>query len=269
MGNILDEILATKRMEVAAAKQRVSTTALAARISDLPPTRDFAAALRDKLAAGAPAVIAEIKKRSPSAGLFRAENDFRPADFATTYERHGAACLSVLTDEKYFGGSVDDLTAARAACNLPILRKDFIVDDYQILEARAMGADAILLIIDALPIARLIELEQRARELGLAVLAESHTLAQIQQALQLETPLIGINNRDLTRFETDLATTIHLAPRVPGTRIVITESAIESVQAIDLMRENGVRCFLVGGALMRANDPGVALAQLFSRWPST
>jgi len=266
MANILEEILAHKRIEVAEAKRRWPAAEMQTRIADLPPTKDFVAAMRAKLATGAPAVIAEIKKRSPSAGLFRADADFRPPDFAQAYERHGAACLSVLTDNRYFGGASADLTAARAACSLPILRKDFVIDEYQIIEARAIGADAILLIVDAVATHRLIELEQQAYALGLAVLVESHTEAQIQQALQLRTPLIGINNRNLTSFETDLETTINLAPLVAPERLVITESAIESAQAIDLMRKNGIHCFLVGGALMRANDPGAALADLFSGW---
>jgi indole-3-glycerol phosphate synthase len=267
VGNILQDILARKREEVAFAKSQVPLAELRARICEQAPPRDFVGALREKLARGRPAVIAEIKKQSPSAGQFRKAGDFRPADFAREYERHGAACLSVLTDADYFGGAAADLVAARAACSLPVLRKDFMVDAYQLFEARAMGADAILLIIDALPIERLIELEQLAQELGLAVLAESHSEPQIMQALQLITPLIGVNNRDLTRFITNLDTTLQLAHLVPKDRLLVTESGIESAQAIDLMRINGISCFLVGGALMRAPEPGAALKGLFSGWP--
>jgi indole-3-glycerol phosphate synthase len=218
--------------------------------------------LRQKHLANLPAVIAEIKKQSPSAGLFRAEGDFRPAWFAERYAANGAACLSVLTDHDYFGGTPDDLVAARGACTLPILRKDFIVDEYQVYEARAMGADAVLFIMDALPIEAFLQLEELASTLGLAVLAESHNAPQLQQALRLRTPLMGINNRDLTIFKTDLATTTSLAPQVPSGRIVITESGVESRQAVELMKKNGILTFLVGGALMREADPGAALAAL-------
>ncbi len=263
MANILARILETKRVEVADASQRVPLAALKAQIAQHPPTRDFVGALRAKCDASQPAVIAEIKKKSPSAGLFRPDGDFDVARFAASYQANGAACLSVLTDATYFGGCAADLVAARNACSLPILRKDFVVDAYQLYEARAMGADAVLFIMDALPIEQFVALEQIAASLGLAVLAESHTQLQVEQALLLRTALIGINNRDLTRFETDLQTTLELAPLVSKPRIVVTESGIESVQAIDLMRKNGIYAFLVGGALMRANDPGLELAQLF------
>jgi indole-3-glycerol phosphate synthase len=263
MSNILEEILRTKRAEVDAAARQISLTALQDRVANLPPTRDFVGALRAKHSGGKAAVIAEIKKKSPSAGQFRADGDFDPARFAASYEAHGAACLSVLTDGDYFGGCSDDLAAARSACALPVLRKDFIVDAYQIYEARAMGADAVLFIMDALPIDEFRRLELIATGLGLAVLAESHTAEQLQQALLLTTPLIGINNRDLTRFKTNLETTTNLAPLVPETRIVITESGVENCQAVDFMRKNGVNTFLVGGALMREQDPGAALALLF------
>jgi len=264
MADILQTILQTKRREVAEASARVPVEVLKARIAQLPSTRDFVAAIRARHAAGLPAVIAEIKKRSPSAGLFRAENDFDPARFAASYETHGAACLSVLTDADYFGGSAADLVATRAACQIPILRKDFMVDEYQLYDARAMGADAVLFIIDVLPIDQFIALELLAASLGMAVLAETHTSRQIDQALRLKTPLIGINNRDLTKFETDLQATISLAPAVPANRIVVTESGIENPQAIDLMKKNGVQTFLVGSALMRAPDPGVALSTIFA-----
>lgn len=264
MSNILKEILRTKRREVDVAALDVPISALKAQIADLPATRDFVGALRAKHADGKPAVIAEIKKKSPSAGQFRRDGDFDPARFAASYERHGAACLSVLTDHDYFGGSVADLVAARAACAIPVLRKDFIVDEYQIYEARAMGADAVLFIMDALPIDEFLALEGVAMSLGLAVLAESHTAAQIEQALLLKTELIGINNRDLTRFETDLETTVRLAPLVATGRIVITESGVENRQAVDFMKKNRIDTFLVGGALMREADPGAALGALFA-----
>lgn len=263
MSNILDEILATKRLEVDRAKVDVPLAALEAQIANLPPTKDFVGAIRTKHAAQQPAVIAEIKKQSPSAGRFRADGAFDPARFAASYERHGAACLSVLTDAPYFGGIADDLRAARAACKLPIIRKDFIIDPYQIVEARAMGADAVLFIVDAAPIAAFQEWEKLAATLGLAVLVESHTESQIKDALTLQTPLIGINNRDLTRFKTDLNTTITLAPFAEIGRIIVTESGIESREAIDLMTKNGISTFLVGGALMKADDPGQALSALF------
>ena len=263
MSNILEEILRTKRREVDAAARQDSIAALQARIVDLPPTRDFVGALRAKHAVGKAAVIAEIKKKSPSAGQFRRDGDFDPARFAASYEAHGAACLSVLTDQDYFGGSAADLVAARVACTIPVLRKDFIVDAYQLYEARTMGADAVLFIMDALPISEFLRLEDIATDLGLDVLAESHTAAQLQQALLLRTPLIGINNRDLTRFKTDLETTTNLAPLVPQTRILITESGVETRQAVDSMRKNNINTFLVGGALLREEDPGAAFESLF------
>jgi indole-3-glycerol phosphate synthase len=264
MSNILKKILATKRIEIADAKARVSEAELYAEINKLPPTKDFVEAIRAKHRAEKPAVIAEIKKQSPSAGQFRADGDFDPARFAKSYADHGAACLSVLTDSQYFGGCANDVRAARAACDLPIIRKDFVIDPYQIIEARAMGADAVLFIIDAAPIAAFQDWESLATSLGLAVLVESHTEAQIMQALTLKTPLIGINNRDLTRFETNLETTLALAPMADSGRIVVTESGIEDPQAIDLMQKNGISTYLVGGALMKAADPGRALAALFS-----
>ncbi len=263
MTNILDEILATKRREIVEAKRNTPLAVLYEKIAKLPATKDFVGAIIAKRRENIPAVIAEIKKQSPSAGQFRADGLFEPARIAASYEANGAACLSVLTDAQYFGGSADDVRAARASCALPILRKEFIVDPYQIVEARAMGADAVLFIVDALPIEQFCELEKLAGALGLAVLVESHTEAQIQQALTLETSLIGINNRDLTRFATDVQTTLRLLPQVGADRIVVTESGIESTQAIDLMIKNGVTTFLVGGALMQAVDPGAALKRLF------
>jgi indole-3-glycerol phosphate synthase len=264
MSNILQEILATKQREVAEARSRVAETTLYARIRELPATRDFVAAIRAKHAAGHAAVIAEIKKKSPSAGMFRADGDFDVARFAASYAANGAACLSVLTDEQYFGGSLGDLGVAKTACPLPILRKDFVVDAYQIVEARAHGADAVLFIVDALPIADFQRLEDLALSLGLAVLVESHTEAQLDQALRLKTPLIGINNRDLTRFETRVETTLDLMSRIDASRIVVSESGVESKQVFDLLTKNNVSTFLVGGSLMRAQDPGTALAALLA-----
>ncbi len=264
MSNILEKILATKRDEVAADKVNVNEAELYETIRQLPSTKDFVGAIRAKHRVQQSAVIAEIKKQSPSAGQFRASDDFDPARFAKSYAENGAACLSVLTDMQYFGGCADDVRAARAACDLPILRKDFVIDAYQIIEARAMGADAVLFIIDAVHITVFQEWEALATSLGLAVLAESHTEAQLKQALLLKTPLIGINNRDLTRFETNLQTTLALAPLADKGRIVVTESGIENAQAIDLMQKNGIFTFLVGGALMKADDPGIALAALFA-----
>lgn len=268
MSDILNKILATKREEVAAAKQRVPQHEMEKRAADAPPLRDFVGAIRTRHAAGKPAVIAEIKKASPSAGVFRAALDgqssaFDPARFAKTYEAHGAACLSVLTDRDYFQGSVEDLVAARAACNLPVIRKDFIVDAYQVIEARAMGADAVLFIMGAIPIEQFRQLELLAESLGLAVLAESHSGPELEDALTLRTSLIGINNRDLTRFVTDINTTFTLMPRVPGDKIVVAESGINSVSITNTMISKGVGTYLIGGALMEKPDPGAALAELF------
>ena len=268
MSDILKKILATKYVEVAAAKERVPLTELTSRAADAPPVRDFVGAIRAKHAAGLPAVIAEIKKASPSAGEFRAGLDskakkFDPAQFARSYEKHGAACLSVLTDRDYFQGSVEDLIAARAACTLPVIRKDFIVDAYQIIEARAMGADAVLFIMGAVDIGLFQEFEALAESLGLAVLAESHSLVELEQALMLKTRLIGVNNRDLTRFETDLTTTLTLKNHIPANRILVTESGINSPNAVNTMLSAGVNTYLIGGSLMEKPDPGAALLSLF------
>lgn len=265
MSNILDEILATKRREVAAAQAARPLAELRAQCRDLPPTRDFVGAIRAKHTRGEPAVIAEIKCKSPSAGNFRADGDFDPARFAASYAANGAACLSVLTDEVYFGGHLTHVALAKAACALPILRKEFVVDAYQLVEARVAGADAVLFIVDALPIDEFRELEDLAESLDLAVLVESHTAAQLHDALRLRTPLIGINNRDLTRFVTRLETTLELMPLIAAPRITVAESGVENAQAIDLLRKNSVNTFLVGGALMREPDPGAALAQLLVR----
>ena len=268
MSDILKKILATKYVEVAAAKARMPEAELASRVADAPPVRDFVGAIRAKHALGLPAVIAEIKKASPSAGVFRAGLDsdaknFDPARFAKSYEQHGAACLSVLTDHDYFQGSVEDLIAARAACKLPVIRKDFIVDAYQIIEARVMGADAVLFIMGAVDIAIFQEWEALAQSLGLAVLAESHSHVELEQALTLKTPLIGVNNRDLTRFQTDLNTTLTLKQSVPSDRILVTESGINSSDAVKSMALAGVNTYLIGGSLMEKPDPGAALLSLF------
>lgn len=268
MSDILQKILATKRDEVAAAKARTPMSELKSRARDASPVRDFLGAIRAKHAAGKAAVIAEIKKASPSAGVFRAAlgadaAPFDPARFAESYAANGAACLSVLTDRDYFQGSVDDLVAARSACTLPVIRKDFVIDAYQVIEARAMGADAVLFIMGALPIAEFQVLEELAESLGLAVLAESHSARELEQALTLRTPLIGINNRDLTRFVTDINTTLMLKRQIPASRIVVTESGIGSTDTVGRLSDFGVNTYLVGGALMEKGDPGSALAALF------
>jgi indole-3-glycerol phosphate synthase len=262
MADILDKILATKAEEVAAAKRARPFAEIAAAARAAPPPRDFEGALRAKIAAGRSAVIAEIKKASPSRGVLRER--FDPPAIARSYEAAGAACLSVLTDRLYFQGAPVFLTAARAACALPALRKDFIVDEYQIAEARALHADAILLIVAALDDARLAGLEACARDFGMAVLVEVHDGAELERALRLTTPLVGINNRNLRTFDVSLATTLGLLPRIPGERLVITESGILAPADVATMRAHGVHAFLVGEAFMRADDPGAALALLFA-----
>lgn len=269
MSDILQKILATKRREVSAAKTRLPQAEMEARATDTHLPRDFVGAIRAKRAAGKPAVIAEIKKASPSAGVFRsglagAASAFDPARFARSYQAHGAACLSVLTDSEYFQGSNEDLVAARAACRLPVLRKDFIVDPYQIVEARAMGADAVLFIMGAVPIEQFREWENLAQSLGLAVLAESHQEDEIHQALTLKTPLIGVNNRDLTQFTTNIETTLNLMRYVPPDRILVTESGISDASIVMKMSGAGVGAYLIGGALMQSVDPGASLAALFA-----
>ena len=265
MSDILNKILAVKRDEVAAALASKSLAQVRAEAETQTPTRDFVGAIRSKIAAGKAAVIAEIKKASPSKGVIRA--DFRPADIAADYAAHGAACLSVLTDRQFFQGAPDYLQAARAACNLPVLRKDFLVDPYQVYEARAMGADAILLIAAALDLPTLREFETIAASLGLAVLVEVHDGDELELALQLKTPLLGINNRNLRTFDVSLQNTLNLLPRIPAERIVVTESGILAVADVALMRSqkvNPVNAFLVGEAFMRASSPGAALTSLFS-----
>ena len=261
MSNILDQIVAVKWQEVAAARTRLGEFALREQAAAQSAPRGFAAALRTKVAAGQPAVIAEIKKASPSKGVIR--EHFVPADIAASYARHGAACLSVLTDEQFFQGHADYLRQARDACPLPALRKDFMVDPYQVLEARAMGADCILLIAACLSDAQMAELEACALELGLDVLVEVHDGDELDRALRLQTPLLGINNRNLKTFDVTLDTTLGLLPRVPADRLLVTESGIGSRADVLRMRAADVQAFLVGETFMRADDPGAALAAVF------
>lgn len=262
MSDILNKIIATKHEEVAAARGVKSMAQLEAEIAQQGAPRDFVAAIRQKIENGQSAVIAEIKRASPSKGVIRA--DFRPADIARSYAEHGAACLSVLTDRQYFQGAPEYLQAARAACTLPVLRKDFLIDAYQVAEARAMGADAILLIAAALDLPQMQALERQAMDYGMAVLVEVHDGLELEAALQLQTPLLGINNRNLRTFEVSLETTLGLLPRIPAERIVVTESGILGRADVIRMRENDVHAFLVGEAFMRAPGPGEALAALFN-----
>jgi len=262
MYDILRRIVAVKYEEVAAAKLVTTAATVEQRANTAPPPRDFVGAMRAKIAAGQSAVIAEIKKASPSKGVLR--EDFEPALIAESYAQHGATCLSVLTDQQFFQGDLSHLQAARAACKLPVLRKDFMVDAYQIYEARAAGADCILLIVAALDLPRLRELESVADSLGLAVLVEVHDGDELELALKLNTPLIGINNRNLRTFETRLGVTLGLLGRVPADRLVITESGILKRDDVELMRSRKVNGFLVGEAFMRAPEPGVELARLFA-----
>jgi indole-3-glycerol phosphate synthase len=261
MSDVLQRILAVKREEVTAAQRVLPLAAVRAAAEAAPAPRPFAAALRAAIAAGRAAVIAEVKKASPSKGVLRA--DFDPAAIARAYAANGAACLSVLTDRQFFQGAPEYLAAARHACALPALRKDFTIDPYQVYEACAMGADAILLIVAALDLPRMQELEALAHALGLGVLVEVHEAAELDLALELESLLLGINNRDLRTFETRLETTLDLLPRIPGGRLVITESGILTRQDVARMRAAGVNGFLVGEAFMRAPDPGAALRLLF------
>ena len=262
MSDILQKILAVKSAEIAAAQKEKSLTAIRRDAEAMPAPRDFAAALRSKVAQGRAAVIAEVKKASPSKGVLR--DHFVPADIAKSYAQHGAACLSVLTDRQFFQGATEFLIEARAACELPVLRKDFMVDEYQVYEARAMGADCILLIVAALPLPKMQALEALAQALGMAVLVEVHDRAELDFALQLKTPLVGINNRNLRTFATDLNTTLELMRDIPKERHIITESGILAKADVALMREHQVSMFLVGEAFMRAPDPGVALQTLFA-----
>lgn len=258
---ILRRILARKAEEVASRRARESLGQLESRISEQTPARGFAAAMEARIAAGDPAVIAEAKKASPSKGVIR--EDFRPAQIAASYQAGGAACLSVLTDIDFFQGSDAYLQEARAACDLPVIRKDFTVDSYQVVEARAIGADAILLIVAALEDAQMRELAVTAAEHGLDVLVEVHDRAELERALELETRLVGINNRDLHSFDMRLETTLDLLPHIPRGRIVVTESGIHTPADVALMREHDVHAFLVGEAFMRADEPGEKLRELF------
>lgn len=261
MNDILAKILETKKIEVRTARQMRSEADLLREAKSRKDLRGFARAIEDKIARGKPGVIAEIKKASPSKGVIR--ENFSPTEIATAYAAHGAACLSVLTDVQYFQGSYDYLRQARAACSLPVLRKDFIVDPYQIIHSRALGADCILLIVAALSSSQLKEFEAAATELGMDVLVEVHDRAELETALQLQTTLLGINNRNLRSFETSLHNTLELLPMVPEGKRVITESGILNVEDVQLMRDNGVEAFLVGEAFMRAEDPGASLRELF------
>ncbi|MBK9573263.1 MAG: indole-3-glycerol phosphate synthase TrpC [Rhodoferax sp.] len=261
MSDILERIVAVKREEVAAAAKRKSLNVVRADAESRVLTRDFVGALRAKVAAGHPAVIAEIKKASPSKGVLRA--DFIPADIAQSYAEHGAAGLSVLTDVQFFQGSIDYLKQARASCHLPVLRKDFLVDAYQVYESRACGADCILLIAACLDDAQMADFETIARSLDMAVLVEVHDRAELQRALRLRTPLLGVNNRNLKTFEVSLDTTLGLLADVPSDRLLVCESGIHTREDVLRMGSAGVNAFLVGEAFMRAPDPGEALASLF------
>lgn len=274
--DILQKILATKREEIAAAQSLISLEALQQQAKAAQPVRDFVGAIRQKIAEGKAGVIAEIKKASPSKGVIRA--DFHPADIARSYEQGGAACLSVLTDRDYFQGAPEYLLAARSACSLPVLRKDFMIDAYQVYEARAMSADCILLIVAAfLPadgtinaatsqaaLVQMRALEALAHELGMAVLVEVHSAQELDIALQLNTPLMGINNRNLRTFDVSLDTTLSQHTRIGADRIAVTESGIASIDEVKLLRSQGVNAFLVGEAFMRQSEPGQALAALFA-----
>jgi indole-3-glycerol phosphate synthase len=262
MSDILNKIITTKHEEIAAARAAKPLAAVEAEAVAQAAPRDFVGAIRSKIAAGQPAVIAEIKKASPSKGVIRP--DFKPADIARSYAQHGAACLSVLTDRQYFQGCPEYLQQARAACALPVLRKDFMVDAYQVAEARAMGADCILLIAAALSLPDMEALEAQAMGYGMAVLVEVHNGEELDAALQLKTPLLGINNRNLRTFDVTLDTTLGLLPRIPHDRIVVTESGILKPEDAALMRANKVDTFLVGEAFMRAAEPGEELARLFA-----
>ena len=261
MSDILNKILATKAIEVAAAKAKVSLDEVKVLALLQQKPRDFVGAIRAKISTGQAAVIAEIKKASPSKGVIRA--DFNPAEIAKSYEAGGAACLSVLTDVEYFQGSAEYLLQARAACNLPVLRKDFMIDMYQVYEARAMGADCILLIAAAIDLDEMHELENIAHMLGMAVLVEVHNGEELDLALQLNTPLLGINNRNLRTFDVTLQTTLDLLPKIGADKIIVTESGIFTQKDVQLMRKNNVHTFLVGEAFMRQPDPGDELAKVF------
>jgi indole-3-glycerol phosphate synthase len=260
--DILKKIVARKHEEIAERSAKVSVEDLRARLADADATRGFAAAIEAKIVAGQAGVIAEIKKASPSKGVLRA--DFRPAEIARSYAAHGAACLSVLTDVDFFQGGDAYLQEARAACVLPVIRKDFIVDPYQVYEARAIEADCILLIVACLEDAQMRELNDLAYELGMDVLIEVHDAAELDRALQVDNRLVGINNRNLRTFDVSLDTTLELLDKIPGDRLVVTESGIHTPADVKLMRDHNVHAFLVGEAFMRASDPGSKLAELFA-----
>jgi indole-3-glycerol phosphate synthase len=267
MSDILDKIVATKKLEIAHNLKKISLRnqrdiAESNNQDSLLKPRGFIRAIENKISAGKAGVIAEIKKASPSKGVLR--ENFQPAEIAQSYEKHGAACLSVLTDVDYFQGCNAYLQEARASCSIPVLRKDFTIDPYQIYEARAIGADAILLIVACLELNQMKELEACAHELGLDILVEVHNAPELEQALELKTPLLGINNRNLKTFEVTLQTTLSLLPMVPKDKILVTESGILGSADVQLMRDKQINAFLVGEAFMRASDPGVALSELFS-----
>jgi len=262
VSDILNKIVATKHEEVALRLKKIPFAAMRADAESRVLTRDFLGAMRAKIAAGQSAVIAEIKKASPSKGVLRPE--FIPADIAQSYAQEGAACLSVLTDQQFFQGSNDFLKQARASCDLPALRKDFMVDAYQVYESRVIGADCILLIAACLDDAQMADLEAVARSLDMAVLVEVHDRVELERALKLKTPLVGINNRNLRSFEVSLETTLDLVHAVPADRLLVTESGIVSTEDVKRMRDAQVHAFLVGEAFMRAADPGLALSTLFA-----
>ncbi|GFO77110.1 indole-3-glycerol phosphate synthase [Bathymodiolus platifrons methanotrophic gill symbiont] len=260
--DILKKILATKAEEVAKRKQRMSVADLAGIISDTETPRGFALALQDKAASKKPAIIAEVKKASPSKGVIR--ENVKPVEIAQDYAMSGATCLSVLTDKEYFQGGEVNMQLARQACPLPVLRKDFMIDPYQIHESRALGADCILLIVAALSDTQMHELADTTKELGMDILVEVHDKAEMERALKLDTPLMGINNRNLRTFETSLQTTLNLQAMVPEDRLVITESGIHTPEDVQLMMDNDIYTFLVGEAFMRAEQPGAKMRELFS-----
>ena len=266
MSDILNKIVAVKREELAAALKKMPLAEMRRDAESRVLTRDFEGALRAKIAKGQAAVIAEVKKASPSKGVIRA--DFIPADIAQSYAegdgKVSAACLSVLTDKQFFQGSIDYFKQARASCLLPVLRKDFLIDPYQVYESRAMGADCVLLIAACLDDAQMAEMEAVARSLDMAVLVEVHDAAELERALRLKTALLGINNRNLRTFEVSLQTTLELQKQVPADKLLVTESGILTPADVKLLRGAGVNAFLVGEAFMRADDPGLALAKLFS-----
>lgn len=265
MADVLERILAAKVEEIAKAKGMVGATLMRRRAEESEGPRDFTGALRRKVAAGAPAVIAEIKKASPSKGLLR--EPFDPAAIARSYAQHGAACLSVLTDQRFFQGSAEDLAAARSACDLPVLRKDFIVDPYQIYESRVLGADCVLLIVAALDLPTMLELEAVAGSLGMAVLVEVHNRTELDLALRLATPLIGINNRDLRTFKTSLAVSEQLAPKIPREWVVVAESGLNAPADLARLKQIGISAFLIGESLMRQSDVAAATRALLARQP--